>query len=61
MQLETALAKVSMDVTSRRDPNKVYHLMPVSELATLAPDHRVGPFSDCVRRSGSQRIERHRS
>ena len=37
MQLETALAKVSMDITSRRDPNKVYHLMPVSELATLAP------------------------
>ena len=37
MQLETALAKVSMDITSRRDPNKVYHLMPVSELAALAP------------------------
>jgi putative endopeptidase len=37
MQLETALAKVSMDVTSRRDPNKIYHLMPVSELANLAP------------------------
>jgi putative endopeptidase len=37
MQLETALAKVSMDITSRRDPNKVYHLMPVSELASLAP------------------------
>jgi putative endopeptidase len=38
MDLETALAKVSMDVTSRRDPNKIYHLMPVSELSTLAPD-----------------------
>jgi endothelin-converting enzyme/putative endopeptidase len=37
MQLETALAKVSMDVTSRRDPNKIYHLMPVSELSTLVP------------------------
>src|SRR4029077_19324955 len=37
MKMETALAKVSMDITSRRDPNKVYHLMPVSELATLAP------------------------
>jgi putative endopeptidase len=37
MQLETALAKVSMDVTSRRDPNKVYHLMPVSEFEALAP------------------------
>jgi endothelin-converting enzyme/putative endopeptidase len=37
MQLETALAKVSMDITSRRDPNKIYHLMPVSELSSLAP------------------------
>lgn len=37
MQLETNLAKASMDITSRRDPKKVYHLMPVSELATLAP------------------------
>jgi putative endopeptidase len=37
MQLETALARVSMDITSRRDPNKVYHLMPVTELVTLAP------------------------
>ncbi len=37
MQLETALAKVSMDVTSRRDPNSIYHMMPVSELTALAP------------------------
>src|ERR1022692_3385167 len=36
MQLETALAKVSMDITSQRDPKNVYHLMPVSQLATLA-------------------------
>ena len=38
MQLETALAKVSMDITSQRDPKNVYHLMPASELSTLAPD-----------------------
>jgi len=38
MKLETALAKVAMDVTSRRDPNKIYHLMPVSELSSLAPN-----------------------
>jgi endothelin-converting enzyme/putative endopeptidase len=37
MQLETALAKVSMDITSQRDPNNVYHLMPVSQLASLTP------------------------
>src|SRR5271170_152692 len=38
MQLETALAKVSMDVTSQRDPKNIYHLMPVSQLAGLAPE-----------------------
>jgi endothelin-converting enzyme/putative endopeptidase len=38
MQLETALAKVSMDITSQRDPHNVYHPMPVSQLSTLAPD-----------------------
>src|SRR2546421_6123013 len=29
MDLETALAKVSMDITTQRDPKKIYHLMPV--------------------------------
>ncbi len=38
MQLETDLAKVSMDVTARRDPKNVYHPMPVAELTTLAPE-----------------------
>jgi putative endopeptidase len=37
MQLETSLAKISMDVTTRRDPQKVYHLMPTSDLQKLAP------------------------
>jgi len=37
MTLETALAKVSMDVTSRRDPHSIYHMMPVAQLAALAP------------------------
>jgi putative endopeptidase len=38
MQLETALAKVSMDITTQRDPNKVYHMMQVSELEKLTPN-----------------------
>jgi endothelin-converting enzyme/putative endopeptidase len=38
MQLETALAKVSMDVTSQRDPKNTYHPMTVSQLTTLAPE-----------------------
>lgn len=37
MELETALAKVSLDITSQRDPKKIYHLMPVTELEKLAP------------------------
>ena len=58
MQLETALAKVSMDITSRRDPNKVYHLMPVSELTTLAPGTGVGPLSGRIGSAQGQRAER---
>lgn len=38
MQLETALAKVSMDITSQRDPNKIYHMMQVSDLQKLTPN-----------------------
>ena len=37
MDLETALAKVSMDVTSRRNPNNIYHMMPVADLEKLTP------------------------
>ena len=32
MALETSLAKVSMDITSQRDPKNVYHPMRVSQL-----------------------------
>jgi putative endopeptidase len=35
--LETALAKASMDVTSRRDPHNIYHLMSVDDAAKLMP------------------------
>jgi putative endopeptidase len=38
MQLETALAKASMDRVARRDPDKTYHKMTVGELALLTPD-----------------------
>src|SRR5271170_3823839 len=38
MALETALAKVSMDVTSQRDPKNIYHMMPVAQLAGLTPE-----------------------
>ena len=37
MALETALAKVSMDVTSRRQPENIYHLLPAAKLTDLTP------------------------
>jgi len=37
MRLETALAKVSMDRVSRRDPENVYHKMSAKELAAISP------------------------
>ena len=37
MAIETELAKGSLDVVSRRDPNKVYHKMTVKELTSLGP------------------------
>ena len=37
MDVETALAKGSLDVTTRRDPEKTYHRMLVKDLAGLAP------------------------
>ncbi len=36
--IETALAKDSMPRVDLRDPDKRYHLLPVSDLKTLAPD-----------------------
>ena len=37
MKLETALAKVSLDVTAQRDPHNIYHMMPVKDLQTITP------------------------
>ncbi|HWE85177.1 MAG TPA: M13 family metallopeptidase [Terracidiphilus sp.] len=37
MDLETELAKSSLDVTSQRDPQNVYHMMAVADLEKLTP------------------------
>jgi putative endopeptidase len=37
MRIETELAKNSLDLVSRRDPEKVYHKMTPQEMAALAP------------------------
>jgi predicted metalloendopeptidase len=38
MELETALAKASMDRVMRRNPDNVYHMMTAGELTALTPD-----------------------
>ena len=37
MEIETALAKASLDLVSRRDPDKVYHKIPREELDEMNP------------------------
>jgi endothelin-converting enzyme/putative endopeptidase len=37
MKLETALARVSLDVTAQRDPHNIYHMMPDKDLQALTP------------------------
>jgi putative endopeptidase len=37
MRIETVLAKGSLDLVSRRDPNQVFHKMSVKDLEALAP------------------------
>ena len=40
MRIETALATASLDLVSRRDPEKVYHKLTREELQALDPDFR---------------------
>ncbi len=44
MSIETDLAKSSLDVTSRRDPQKLFHQMPKSQLAQLSPNFDFNEF-----------------
>jgi endothelin-converting enzyme/putative endopeptidase len=37
MKLETALSKVSLDVTAQREPHNIYHMMPVKDLQAITP------------------------
>ena len=37
MKIETTLAKGSLDNVARRDPNAVYHRLPIKELISLSP------------------------
>jgi putative endopeptidase len=44
MELETALAKVSLDRVSRRDPAQIYHKLTKDELGKLAPSFSWGAY-----------------
>jgi putative endopeptidase len=37
MQIETSLAQASMDLVSLRDPEKIYHKLPIAEIQALTP------------------------
>jgi len=44
LQIETGLAKASMDRTARRDPKNRDHTMPVSEIASAAPNFELTEY-----------------
>jgi putative endopeptidase len=44
MSIETALAKGSMDIVTRRDPEKVYHRMSTQDLGALTPSFKFAAF-----------------
>jgi endothelin-converting enzyme/putative endopeptidase len=48
MKIETALAKGHLDVVTRRDPNKLDHVMSVKQLADLAPSINWGEYLPAV-------------
>lgn len=53
MTFETALAKASQGVTDRRDPEKIYHLIPIATLEKDLPAEQFEVFEDAV---GSPRV-----
>jgi putative endopeptidase len=48
MAFETSLAKASMPVTERRDPEKVYHLQTIATFESEMPGVNFGEFMDAV-------------
>jgi putative endopeptidase len=54
MNIETALAKTSLDRVARRNPDNTYHKMTVTELAALTPDF---DWSAYLRTIGISKVE----
>jgi putative endopeptidase len=50
MDMETALAKGSLDLVSRRDPEKQYHKLTTKELAVISPQFQ---WNEYIKDSGS--------
>ncbi|QHN04841.1 M13 family metallopeptidase [Granulicella sp. WH15] len=48
MTLETEMAKASMGVTERRDPDKIYHIVPVATMDKLLPFGMYEQFEDAA-------------
>ncbi len=48
MAMETALARASLDVTTMRDPEKVYHLQPIATFAATIPGVNFTAFEDAI-------------
>jgi endothelin-converting enzyme/putative endopeptidase len=49
MQIETALAKNSLDRTAQRDPEKIYHKMSVADLQKLSPAFAWNQYFTAIR------------
>jgi endothelin-converting enzyme/putative endopeptidase len=56
MKLETALAKVSMDVTSRRDPVALYHMMTLSQFEGLSDSFAWSRYFAALKVPGMDKI-----
>jgi putative endopeptidase len=48
LTFETALAKASMGVTEMRDPEKTYHLQPITKFEATVPGLNFGEFQDAI-------------
>lgn len=56
MKFETALARASMGVTERREPENTYHLVPVTEVSKSFPIGMFGQFETAVHSPRVQEI-----
>jgi endothelin-converting enzyme/putative endopeptidase len=48
LAFETQLAKASMGVTERRDPDKIYHLVPIADITKYFPMGTFGRFEEAI-------------